>query len=82
MNNAEATEIVVSLISRIRGVDRRLITPATNLLEDLGIDSLDASELLAGLHAQTGRLLAVADVSELTTVSAIATALTDKEEAL
>lgn len=80
MNNAEATEIVIGLISRIRGIDRRLITPSTNLTEDLGIDSLDASELLAGLHTRTGKLLSVTDISELTTVSALADALADKEE--
>jgi acyl carrier protein len=80
MNNAEATELVISLLSRIRGIDRRLITPTTNLAEDLGIDSLDASELLAGLHAQTGRQLGVRDISDLITVSAIADALTDKVE--
>jgi acyl carrier protein len=76
MDERSALELVTRLVAKGRGVDPRALGPDTNLVDDLGFDSLDASELLASLHSETGRHLGVTDFSDLRTVGDVAWALT------
>lgn len=79
MDHQKAVEVVTGILCRTRALAPSLITPETHLVDDLGFDSLDASELLAALHRDTGRQLAVADLSQLTTVGQVADALVAQE---
>ncbi|MGB2570890.1 acyl carrier protein [Micromonospora citrea] len=79
MDEQQAVELVIRLVARGRGVDARALSPATNLVEDLGFDSLDASELLAAVHTETGTHLPMSDLSDLRTIGDIGHALTHQE---
>ena len=81
MDHQKAVDLVTEIVSRTRAFDPSLITPETHLVDDLGFDSLDASELLAALHRDTGRQLAVSDLSELRTIGQVADALVAQEVA-
>ncbi|SCE99847.1 acyl carrier protein [Micromonospora viridifaciens] len=79
MDEQQAVELVTRLVARGRGVDTRALTPGTDLVDDLGFDSLDASELLAALHTETGTHLPLSDLSDLRTIGDIGRALTTQE---
>ncbi len=79
MDERDAVQLVIEVVSRSRTVDPALLDESTNFVEDLGFDSLDASELLASLHGRTGRRLAVTDLSQLQTVGQVAKALVAQE---
>ena len=53
----ETIELVTTLVCRSRRLDPSQVTESTNLVNDLGFDSLDAAELLAAIHKETGRQL-------------------------
>jgi acyl carrier protein len=50
-------------------VDPSQVSADTNLVEDLGFDSLDAAELLAALHQETGLQLDVCSIKDVKTVN-------------
>lgn len=79
MDEQKAMDLVVRLVAKGRGVDARALTPETSLVDDLGFDSLDASELLAAVHKETGQHLQVTDLSDLKTIGDVARALTKQE---
>lgn len=79
MDEQQATDVVIRLVARARGIDARTLTLQTDLVNDLGFDSLDASELLAAVHSETGVHLPLANVSDLRTVEDVARALTKQE---
>ncbi|MGA8112690.1 MAG: acyl carrier protein [Actinocatenispora sp.] len=81
MDEQSAVELVISVVSKSRTVDPSLLSESTHFVDDLGFDSLDASELLAALHQQTGRRLAITDLSELATIGQVAKALAAQEVA-
>lgn len=81
MDHQKAVDLVVGILARTRAMEPSLLTPDTRLVDDLGFDSLDASELLAALHRDTGRQLAVSDLSQLQTVGQVADALVGQEVA-
>jgi acyl carrier protein len=68
----EAISLVTGLVCRGRRLDPSQVCETTNLVTDLGFDSLDAAELLAALHEETGRQVDVDSVSDLRTVRDIA----------
>jgi acyl carrier protein len=70
-----AIALVTRLICRNRHLEPSQVSVDTNLVEDLGFDSLDAAELLAALHKETGRQLSLGSMSEFRTVSDIAQGL-------
>jgi len=72
VTNDEAVVLVTSLICRIRQINPAQISATVNLVDDLGFDSLDAAELLAALHKQTGRQLDMDSVEGMLTVRDIA----------
>ncbi|SCL14730.1 acyl carrier protein [Micromonospora nigra] len=81
MDEQQALELVIRLVARGRGVDERALGPETDLVNDLGFDSLDASELLAALHTETGTHVPMTDLSDLRTVADVGRALTKQEAA-
>jgi acyl carrier protein len=75
MDEIEAVELVTKLVCRFRNVDASQVPPDADLVETLGFDSLDAAELLAALHQETGHEVAACSVVQLRTVAGIAHAL-------
>jgi acyl carrier protein len=68
----QAIELVTRIICHSRQLDPEQVFPGTQLEEDLGFDSLDAAELLAALHKETGRQLQADSIGEMQTVSGVA----------
>ncbi|MBR6311862.1 MAG: acyl carrier protein [Oscillospiraceae bacterium] len=54
------------------GIDEDQLTPDTDIVEDLGADSLDVMEMLMALEEEYGILVVDDDVSELRTMREIA----------
>lgn len=76
MEHAEAVDMVTRLVCRFRKVDPSQVPADADLRETLGFDSLDAAELVAALHGETGTEIDVRSVEDLRTVDAIAARLT------
>ncbi len=57
MTEIEAFEIVADALAEQVGFERDEITPATRLVDDLGVDSIDAAQVAAALEERTGTLL-------------------------
>ncbi|WP_433337811.1 acyl carrier protein [Spirillospora sp. CA-294931] len=72
MTHEEAITMVIGLVARARHLDPSQLSAATELVGDLGFDSLDAAELLAALHNETGRRLDAASIADIRTVGEIA----------
>lgn len=68
MTPQEITAIVIEALARHSGLDPASIDPVTTRLEDIGLDSLDASELLVRLEQRTGRTFDLAGAGDATTV--------------
>ena len=82
MTHDQAVVLVTSLIGRIRHISPAQISEAVRLADDLGFDSLDAAELLAALHKETGRQLDLDSVNGMRTVRDIAGGLVSHPERL
>lgn len=79
MTEQEAADLVARLVCQGRQLDPSQVSETTDLVDELGFDSLDAAELLATLHKETGRQLDVGSISDIKTVSAIARSLADPQ---
>ncbi|MEU3161547.1 acyl carrier protein [Streptomyces griseoincarnatus] len=77
MTQEKAVEVLSALICRGRHISPDSISPDTNLVDDLGFDSLDAAELLAAVHKETGQQLDVSSVKDFLTVEGLAKKLSD-----
>ena len=75
MTDEEAIVLVTRLVCRGRRLDPSQVCQTTNLVDDLGFDSLDAAELLAALHQETGLQLDVNSIKDVKTVNDIAKGL-------
>jgi acyl carrier protein len=75
VTEGEAIDLVARLVCRSRHIDPSQVSAATNLVDDLGFDSLDAAGLLAALHKETGVQLDVNSMKDIQTVSDIARSL-------
>jgi acyl carrier protein len=67
--------MVVRLVCQGRRMDPSQVSESTNLVEELGFDSLDAAELLVALHNETGHQLNVDSLKGMQTVKDIAYSL-------
>jgi acyl carrier protein len=76
----QAIALVTKLICRGRRLDPSQISPATHMVKDLGFDSLDAAELLAALHKETGRQLKIDSIEGIQTVRDIAQRLASEPD--
>jgi acyl carrier protein len=54
MSKSEILERVVELLSRSFQIDRAEIVPTAHLFDELGLDSIDAIDLVVGLQEETG----------------------------
>ena len=54
MSKAEILERVVELLGRSFQLDPASIGPTSHLFEELGLDSIDAIDLVVGLQEETG----------------------------
>lgn len=64
-------EKVRRLLARQLEIDEDLITPDTNVIDDLGADSLDVVELIMAMEDEYGIVVADEGVSDLHTVQDI-----------
>jgi len=64
-------EQIIEIISRQLKADASQITPETNIMEDLGADSLDVVELLMAIEETFGVTVPDEDVQGLKTIQDI-----------
>lgn len=76
MPEEEAIALITGLICNARGIDRALVSETTDLADELGFDSLDAAELLAGIHQETGLVIDVTSVQDMLTIRDIVRGMT------
>jgi len=79
MEYNDAAELVTRLVCGFRRVDPAQLAENDDLAETLGFDSLDAAELVAAIHKETGREFAAASPQDLSTVRVIAARLAGQE---
>ena len=72
MSENEAIELVTAVICKISKTDRCDVPPDADLPDTLGLNSLDAAEILAALHNETGLELKIESGDELRSVAGIA----------
>lgn len=63
------------------GIDEDQLTPQTDIVDDLGADSLDVMEMLMALEEEYGIMIADEDVSDLRTIAEISEFIESKIEA-
>jgi len=77
MEYDSAVELVTRLVCRIRNVAAEQVNTDVDLQDVLGFDSLDAAELVAAIHRETGMELAVSSFSDLRTIEKISRSMSD-----
>jgi acyl carrier protein len=81
MSEEEAIALITRLICNARCIDQAHVSETTDLAAELGFDSLDAAELLAGVHQETGLQIEASSVMDMRTVRDIARGLTQSARA-
>ena len=76
MTHEEAVKLVKGIICRLRGVEPSQFSDDDDLVHTLGLDSLDAAEILASIHKETGSELDIESTEDMRTVAGIARRLT------
>jgi len=64
-------EKVVDLVAEQLGVDKKTIRPESNIIEDLGADSLDVIEMLMTLEDEFGITIPDDKINQIKTVGQI-----------
>ena len=64
-------EKVVDLVAEQLGVDKKIIRPESNIIEDLGADSLDVIEMLMTLEDEFGITIPDDTINQIKTVGQI-----------
>lgn len=64
-------EKVVDLVAEQLGVDKKIIRPESNIIEDLGADSLDVIEMLMTLEDEFGITIPDDKINQIKTVGQI-----------
>ena len=77
MTRQEALDLIRELLASYSGVDPLSIDPQTDVQEELGIDSIDAVELLITVERRTGLRFDVEQLDELRTVDDLVGKLLD-----
>ena len=70
MRTAEETKIV-EIIANQLGVDKEMVTPGANIVDDLGADSLDVVELVMALEEAFDTEIPDEDAEKIRTVQDI-----------
>jgi acyl carrier protein len=68
MKEQEVYEIIRGIISKRMGTDPSKILPQSNLVEDIGADSLELVDLMMDLEETTGVRIENAELSDVDTV--------------
>ena len=76
MTHEEAVKLVTRIICRLRNVEPSQFSENDDLVHVVGLDSLDAAEILASIHKETGKELDIESADDLRTVAGIARRLT------
>lgn len=71
MTNDDAFALVRELLAAYTGIDPASIRLETDVQDELGIDSIDAVELLITIERRTGRRFEMQQVEDITTVADI-----------
>ncbi|MDY2879646.1 MAG: acyl carrier protein [Candidatus Borkfalkiaceae bacterium] len=74
----EVYEKIVSLLSEQLGIDKEKITPESDVVKDLGADSLDVVQMLMAMEEEYGITVSEDDAANLRTVSDIVAILEKK----
>lgn len=74
----EVYEKIVSLLSEQLGIDKEKITPDSDVVKDLGADSLDVVQMLMAMEEEYGITVSEDDAANLRTVSDIVAILEKK----
>jgi acyl carrier protein len=82
LTDEQAINLVIRLVCQGRQLDPSQVSASTNLVEELGFDSLDAAELLVALHKETGTQLNVDSIKGIQTVKDIAYNLVSHQDEL
>jgi acyl carrier protein len=77
MGYDDAVELVTRLVCRFRRLDSAQLGATDDLPDTLGFDSLDAAELVAAIHKETGRELPADSFQDLRTVRSVALRLAE-----
>ena len=64
----EVYDKVVALLSEQLGIDKNRITPDSDIVKDLGADSLDVVQMLMSMEEEYGITVSEADAANLKTV--------------
>jgi acyl carrier protein len=78
MTEEEATELVIGVLARHCGIASYAITPQMHVQDDLGLDSIDAAELLIVLEEHTGSRFELEKVEDIETVADIVRKLVEE----
>lgn len=65
-------ELLVQILAEILGLDSSEVCAGSRLLDDLGIDSMDISELVSELEHRTGRDLSIFSEQPMSSVATVA----------
>ena len=74
----EVYDKVVSLLSEQLGIDKNRITPDSDIVKDLGADSLDVVQMLMSMEEEYGITVSEDDAANLKTVRDIVNILEKK----
>ena len=81
MTESEIRQILTDALVNLFEIEPERIAPATNLYEDLEIDSIDAIDLIDYIKRQTGRKLLADDFRSVRTVEDVVQAVLRKDAA-
>lgn len=79
MTEQEIRTILTDALVNLFEIEPERITPATNLYEDLEIDSIDAIDLIDHIKRETGRKLQADDFRSVRTVEDVVQAVLRKD---
>lgn len=79
MDDAEAMAFIADLIGSHLDIDPSAIKSDTTLVDDLALDSLDASALLIAIGRRTGSVLTIDGFDSTTTVGDVVRMMTSEE---
>lgn len=74
----EVYDKVVALLSKQLGIDKSRITPDSDIVKDLGADSLDVVQMLMSMEEEYGITVSEDDAANLKTVRDIVNILEKK----
>ena len=81
MTEQEIRQILTDALVNLFEIEPELITPETNLYQDLEIDSIDAIDLIDHIKRQTGHKLLADDFRSVRTVNDVIEAVWQKTRA-